>query len=340
VYFEVYGGPGAPEKATVIVEVADAPEGAALVKSQGTVGFTSRGKMSRASGQLKFSPAALPPGRYFARVSVDGSDEARAVRGFTVLTGTSAALLADESRALVPRFSLNQFLSEPLMGAVADRLEQDAGDDAAVKNVAQAIQDGTWREMNTVTGNTVVDATVRGLQALSMGQPAEAERAFRDALDADPEFTLALALVGGAWAAVGRDREASRSWRTSLATGIDAPFLYSFVADALLRTGDVKGTREFLSELQEAGAEPSTLARPRALAAAIAGDRRQAATALAPWVDAHPDDLDTAFVLVLALYELKTIDKDAGAAAQFETRAKEYMERGGPRHALVARWLK
>ncbi len=88
------------------------------------------------------------------------------------------------------------------------------------------------------------------------------------------------------------------------------------------------------------GADTSTLERRRALAAAIAGDRRQAFAALAPWVDAHPDDQDAAFLLVLALYELKTIDKNADAATQFDARAKQYVARGGPRQALVARWLK
>jgi predicted Zn-dependent protease len=182
-----------------------------------------------------------------------------------------------------------------------------------------------------------VDATLRGLQRLAAGDAPEAERAFREALDEDPEFTVALALAGGAWAAVGRDREASRSWRTSLATGIEAPFLNEHVTEALLRSGDVKGTREFLSELEDSGADTSSLLRARAIAAAIGGDRKQAAAALASWVDAHPDDHEASFLLVLALYELKTIDKDS--QAPFEARANQYVARGGPRTALVARWL-
>lgn len=340
VYFEVYGGQGAPARATVQVELADAPDSAALVSSKGSATLKAKGAFARAAGQLKFSPVALPPGRYFARVSIEGNATARAVRGFTIVAGTSAALLADESRALVPPFNLNAFLSPALLQAVASAISKDAGENAAVKHVADALQDGSWTEASPSTGYALADATLRGLQLLTGGQPADAEREFREALDADPEFTLALGLAGAAWAAVGRDREASRSWRTALATGIDAPFLYPQVTDALLRTGDVKGTREFLAELQEAGADTSTLERRRALAAAIAGDRRQAFAALAPWVDAHPDDQDAAFLLVLALYELKTIDKDADAAAQFDARAKQYVARGGPRQALVARWLK
>jgi VWFA-related protein len=339
VYFELYGAAGAPTKTKVRLEVADSPEGAALLASEATVPLKPKGKMSRAGGQMKFSPAALPPGRYVARVRVVG-EEAAVLRSFTVVAGASAALLADESRALVPFFSLPQFLGQPLLKALAARVGATGVENPAVRNVALALEDGSWRELSTATGDRVVDSTLRGLQALASGQAADAERSFRDALDADPEFTIALALVGGAWASVGRDSEASRSWRTSLATGIDAPFLYPFVADALLRTGDVKGTGEFIAELQESGADISVVERQRALARAIAGDRRETVATLTRWVDEHPDDLDAAFVLVLALYELKTIDKDASAAPQFEARAHEYVERGGPRRALVSRWLR
>ncbi|MGE5815274.1 MAG: hypothetical protein ACM36C_12360 [Acidobacteriota bacterium] len=338
VYFELYGDARAPGKATVHVEVTDTPAGAAIVSSEGTISLKTKGKMARAAGQLKFSPAALPPGRYFARLRIDGAD-VRALRGFTITAGTSAALLSDESRALVPFFSVPRFLAQPLLHAVSSRFTENATDNPAVSVVATALEDGSWRDLSTVTGNRVVDSTLKGLQALAAGQPADAERLFRDALDADPEFTIALALVGGAWASVGREPEASRSWRTSLATGIDAPFLYPFVADSMLRMGDVKGAREFIAELQEGGGDTTNLERQRALAAAIAGDRRATVAELGKWMDAHEDDQDAAFLLVLALYELKTIDKDASVVPEFERRAKQYVERGGPRQALVARWL-
>jgi VWFA-related protein len=339
VYFEMYGGAKAPEKAGVQLEVADTPEGPALVSSKASVALTRRGKVTRATGQLKFSPAALPPGRYFARLRVDGVEKGEAVRGFTVVAGTSAALLAEESRSLVPFFNVKEFLGPSLLRAISSRLERDNTDNPAIRNAAVALEDGSWRDLSSATGNLVADSTLRGLQALAAGQAAEAERLFRNALDADPEFTIALALVGGAWASVGRDVEASRSWRTSLATGIDAPFMYPFIAESLLRIGDVKGTREFIQEVEEDG-DASTLERYRALADAISGDRRETVTALTRWVDAHPEDTDASFILVLALYELKTIDKDPSAASQFEARAKQYVERGGPRRALVERWLK
>ena len=339
VYFELYGGAKAPAKATLKLEVTDTPEGQALVKSEGTIGLKKAGKLARASGQLRFSPAALPAGRYFARLAVDGA-ETRAMRGFTVIAGTSAALLSDESRALVTYFNVNQFLNQSLLHVLSTRFDAQAANNPAVRSVVSALDDGTWRDLSAVTGDHMVDSTLRGLQALSSGQPAAAEKLFRDALDADPEFTVALALAGAAWASVGRDGEASRSWRTAIATGIDAPFLYPFVADALLRIGDVRGARQFLAEVREAGGDTSAIERQAALASAISGDRRATVAALNAWVDAHPDDLDAAFVLVLALYELKSIDKDASTAPEFERRAKQYIERGGPRQALVARWLR
>lgn len=57
-------------------------------------------------------------------------------------------------------------------------------------------------------------------------------------------------------------------------------------------------------------------------------------------ITSDPDDHETPFLLVLALYELKTIEKDASANALFDARARRYVERGGPRQALVARRLK
>lgn len=340
VYFEVYGASTPARSRDVRLEVAESPDGPALVTSRGEVDLRARGRLARVAGQLRFSPATLPPGRYFARLSVEGT-EARAVRGFTVVAGASAAaLLPDESRALIPPFHVNRFLSQPLLQSIARRLEPQAAQNAAVQNAIDALEAGTWREVPPDTGDALTDATLRGLQALVAGQAADAERAFRDALDQDPEFTLALALAGGAWAAVGRDREASRSWRTSLATGVEAPYLYESIAHALLRTGDVKGAREFFGEVEETGSGAEAITKWRALAAAIEGNRRLASETLAAWVDGHPDDLESSFLLVLALYELKTIEKDQPAAASFAARAKQYIERGGPRAALVQRWMR
>jgi hypothetical protein len=237
---------------------------------------------------------------------------------------------------------VSQFLSGPLLQAVSKRLAAYGEGNLAVQDAARALEDGTWSEITAATGDPVADATLRGLQALVAGQPAEAEQAFRDALEADPEFTLALALAGGAWASAGRDREATRSWRTSLATGVEAPFLYGEVMTALLRVGDVRGAREFVDEIASLE-EPGVLAalgREQALTPAIAGDRAAAATALGAWVDAHPEDAEAAFLLVLALYEMRTIERNASVAAQFEARAKQYLGRNGPRSALVERWLR
>jgi hypothetical protein len=89
--------------------------------------------------------------------------------------------------------------------------------------------------------------------------------------------------------------------------------------------------------------EPGTLeplGRERALAPAIAGDRAAAAAALGGWVDAHPEDAEAAFLLVLALYEMKMLERNASMTAQFEARAKQYLARDGPRSALVERWLR
>jgi tetratricopeptide (TPR) repeat protein len=342
VYYELYGeGLRSPETAALLLEVSDAPEGPAMFSVPAAVLLEPRNRRVATSGRVNFSPAALPAGRYFARLLVTGS-ELRAVRSFTVTAAGSllAAVLPDEARLALPRFTVSGFLSLPLLRAVSARLSEHAEGNVAAQDAARSLEDGRWRDVEPASGEPVVDATLRGLQLLSAGQPAEAEAAFRAALDADPEFTLALALAGGAWAAVGRDREATRSWRTSLATGVDAPYLHGLVTTALLRQGDVNGTHEFLQELEEIGADTTRLARDAALAAAIAGDRRQAATALAAWVDTHPNDVDAAFLLVLALYELKTIEKDAAASSQFDARATRYVEQNGPRAALVARWLK
>jgi hypothetical protein len=341
VYFELYAPEPRSAPVPILLEIADSPDGEPLVSSRADVRLKGQGKDVYASGQIRFSPAALPPGRYFARLRV-AETGARAVRGFGVAAGSSAsaALLSDEARALLPRFRVAEFLSTPLMQSVSKRLGQYAEGNLAVQDALRALEDGTWRDVPAATGDAVTDATLSGLHALAAGRAQEAELAFRQALEADPEFTLALALTGGAWASVGRDREATRSWRTSLATGIDAPFLYKEVTTALLRSGDVKGTREFLGEIEETGTDPRTFERDRALAAAIAGDRREAAATLASWVDAHPEDTEAAFLLVLALYELKTIEKDGAAAAQFDTRAKQYIDRNGPRRALVERWRK
>jgi VWFA-related protein len=346
VYFELYAGRHSQPKAVpVVLEIADAPDGPALVSARTNVPLKGSVPDTYASGRIGFSPAALPPGRYFARLSIEGSDK-RALRGFTVTAGTAAlassALLPDEARAVLPRFRVAQFLSAPLLQAVSKRLATYGDGNLAVQDAMRALEDGTWGDITVATGDPVTDATVRGLQALVTGQPAEAEQAFREALEADPEFTLALALAGGAWASVGRDREATRSWRTSLATGVEAPFLYGEVMTALLRVGDVRGAREFLEEislLEEPGAVEA-LGRERALAPAIAGDRAAAVTALGSWVDAHPEDAEAAFLLVLALYEMKTIERNASVAAQFEARAKQYLTQNGPRSALVERWLR
>ena len=339
VYFEVYASSTPASDVPVRLEICDSPEGPALGTTKALVSLKYAGTPPRAGARVSFSPAALPPGHYFARVSIEGTD-ARVLRGFNVSTGGAAALLADEARVLVPPFTLDRFLSPDLMHALSGRLSQYGQDNDTAQVAARSLVDGTWRTATEKTGEPIIDATLAGLQALATGHPADAERSFREALNEDPEFTVALTLAGAAWASVGRDVEAARSWRTSLATGVDAPYIYPEVAAALLRKGDVKGLEEFVREVSEPGAVTPPLAREAAIAAAVAGDRRRAVTALSPWVDGHPDDHEAAFLLLLALYELKSFEKDASAAVQLETRAKQYIERGGPRRALVARWVK
>lgn len=339
VYFEIYASSIPKGDVAVLLEICDSPEGPALATTKASVSLKYAGSPPRAGARVAFSPAALPPGRYFARLSIDGSD-ARSLRGFSVSSGGAAALLADEARVLVPTFTVDRFLSPDLMRSLSGRLAQYGQNNEKAQAVARSLVDGTWLSVTGNSGEPVVDATLAGLLALSSGRPADAEKSFRDALSEDPEFTIALALAGAAWAAVGRDIEAARAWRTSLATGVDAPFIHPEVASALLRQGDVKGLDEFVRDVGESAAADTPLARDAAIAAAMSGDRRRAVSVLSPWVDAHPDDHEASFLLLLALYELSSFEKDSAAAANLRARGKDYVDRGGPRRALVARWIK
>jgi tetratricopeptide (TPR) repeat protein len=183
--------------------------------------------------------------------------------------------------------------------------------------------------------------------ALALYQKGDFEAAavkFRETLKIDSEFFPAAFYLGSCYAAGGRDREAAAAWQTSLVTESDAPFIYTLLGDALLRSRNVDQAIDILKEANSLWPNNSEVQFRYATALAMGEQTAEALAILDPYLEKHPQDHERHFLALRAIYEahaagrtVKTVDDDR---ARFDRYAAAYAAAGGPQQALVEQWKK
>lgn len=343
---------------SVTFEVADDPEGAALVSVAGRLeeGRGGRGWMAQAALGL----GALPPGAYLARATVarDGRVLGRTSRPLRlpewqrrVLGETTGPrkIRSAEIHAFLPRFERGDALGPELLAYVFERLDAAAGapaSPAAEKARARALV-GAFDLATDDPGHgkapSVHESYLRGLQLLAAGQALGAEAHFKEALALSSDLVVAAVHIGACEAALGKDRQAIGAWRTALVTEPEAPVLRRLLAEALLRADEPAEAVPLLEEELERRPTPE-LERRRALALAQAGRGEEARPLLDALLDRDPGDLAALYLSLRLAFDDYARE---GAGSPFSrdperlTRyARAYVAAKGPQQEVVARWLR
>ena len=356
----------APEQltnATVTIEVAHSESGNAIDRAPARLHAAEMTGWRRRIVEAALPIGLLPPGEYVARavIAVGERRVGQVVRPFRVsragpivpARGASAAALAPAApiavASRIDTFDKSAVLTPQVVSFFLDRLSAAAAANAA--SVRPAIDsaragrlDAAVLSLKEIGDDHLAAVFLRGLALLSGGDVNGAIGKFRDALRLDSEFLPAAFYLGACYAATGRDKEAAGAWQTSLITEASAPFVYTLLADALLRLRDIDQALDVLTEARTLWPQDDGVAARLGTALALAKRSADALKVLQPYLDAHPADHDVLLVAMRALHEARAsgraVESLEADKARFIKYADAYAAARGPHQPLVDQWRK
>lgn len=339
--------------ATVTLEVARDETGRALeIAPMRFVGTGTRGlRNAEASVPL----ALLPDGAYVARtvLSQNGRPIGTVTRPFTLArAGTlPASAIASPSAAFAVKiapFDRAAVLSRPALGVLLDRLHPVGLPDLppALVPALGLSRAGRFDDAKAVVERAGVSHYAApfftGLAALAGGEIDRAAQDFAASLAAAPAFLPAAYYLGACYATVGRDREAIIAWRAGLIADTRAPWIYTTLIDALLRTHDIRPALEVLADATRLWPDSDDMRVRLGTAQALSGQPVEAVRTLIPFVERHPADHERLLLVLRMLYEARSartpVESVAEDRARFERYAVAYETAGGPALDQVAEW--
>lgn len=324
-YVEAYGA--SAETLTAHFAVASTPTGAALIEADVPVYAASP---TRAIFSHALLVRQLPPGRYYLRSELS-SPQGR----LKTLTGafevappavlmTSATTAGETTAREIYLPVTESTLSAPFDPSTATRPETVAVFRARVPGEKQPAFD-------------------EGVRLLAARQFASAEASFKTAVTTDAESSAVLSYLAATFAASGHDLEAASAWQTALTDGSDHPEIYEWLAGALMRNRDLGTARSTLEEAIVKWPSDLRFAKPVALVYATFGQGREAIRSLERYLAQHPDDVESARMMVEWIYQLRSSNAVARTAADDVALARKYadlyLQTDGPQAALVRQWM-
>jgi hypothetical protein len=299
----------------------------------------------------------LPDGDYVARtvLASAGRPIGGTVRAFTLARGTRGASAdapaAPASPPFIVRidpFSRAEILSRPAVGFFLDHLRpsgQPALPDALLPalGLTRAARFSEARAIVERSGITHYAAPFFiGLAALAAGELDHAAQQFGASLAAAPDFLPAAYYLGACYATAGRDREAVIAWRTGLIVDARAPWIYTTLIDALLRTRDVAPALELLADATARWPDSDDIRVRLGTAQALAGQPAEAVRTLDPYLTRHPADHERFLLALRMLYEARSlgtpVDSIPADRERFTKYAAAYQQAGGKELDTVAAW--
>lgn len=299
----------------------------------------------------------LPDGDYVARVVLASSGRpiGGTTRAFTLARGARPAG-TDASAGPVPApfsvridpFSRAEVLSRPAVGFFLDHL-QPAGQPALPDALLPALgltRAGRFTEARAIVERAGVAHYAApffvGLAALAAGNLDEAAQQFGASIAAAPDFLPAVYYLGACYATAGRDREAVIAWRTGLIVDARAPWIYTTLIDALLRTRDVAPALELLADATARWPDSDAIRVRLGTAQALAGQPAEAVRTLDPYLTRHPDDHERFLLALRMLYEARSLGAPVESVPadreRFTKYAAAYQQAGGKELDTVAAW--
>ena len=362
-YLELYASsPDLLKNASVIFEVATNDQGRAIDGAAGRVQPASAESPNRRAIEASIATSLLPPGDYVVRavVNMDGRKVGQIVRPFKVGRLAAAASAPPPAPALRPpsrapvaftsridRFERSAVLTPQVVGYFMERMDFPARGESNPAPAVEHARAGRFDEAIqalTSRSGTVPSTFLSGLALYSKGELEPAAAKFRETLRLDSEFFPAAFYLGSCYAAGGRDQEAVGAWQLSLVTQSDAPFIFTLLADALLRLRDVPQALDVLNEAAAQWPEDDEVEIRIATAYALSGKRAEALEKFEAYLAKHPDDQDRHFLALRTLYEARASGKPVRTAeedrALFTRWAAAYAATKGPQQALVDQWMR
>jgi VWFA-related protein len=274
----------------------------------------------------------LPPGGYVLRVTLSsGRDKvAIATRAFEV--GAPAVLMTSASApssGIMPRSEVYLPVPDQLLSRAFDRSEVSTPE--------------TLRAFRDRVPAASLAAFDTGVQALSAGKYADAEKSFKSAINPDVDSSAAIAYLAAVFAAAGRDDEAAGAWQTALIDGTEFPQIYEWLAGALLRSRDLAPARSMLEEAIAKWPSDTRFARPMALIYAMFGQGEQAIRLIERYLAEQKEDVEALGMAVEWIYQLRVAGVSAHSPDEDRKLARAYADRyakaKGPQGRLVRQWM-
>lgn len=346
-------------KTKVTLQISDAENGQALVNVEAKQ--VARGNVRAFAAQMRLG--VLPPGEYTARaiIAPPGQPEMRLTRAFMLSPvaepaeappdlgvpldpdAPPAPIAASKILAPVPRFSPRTVLIPSVVLPFLEGLADMHPPSPEVEAVIEKAKSGNY-DAPTDRGTTADDelnlAFVRGLNALSKGETAQAAAWFQQILKNASDFLGAAFYLGATHAVAGRDKEAIGAWQMALLSENPAA-VYPALVDALLRTGDGRQALDVIEEAPDAWENDDDRLSREAIALAMIGDYSGALPKLKDQLDnTKNDDQPLLFVAIQVLFKMHQQDKSLSAdnLARFRDYVDRHQKLGGPNRAIVETW--
>jgi len=339
-------------KATLTLEIAKDVNDRALESNP--MRFVGNEVVGFRRAESQIPVALLADGAYVARVvlSSDGRPIGSVTRPFTLERGAVGGTAAPPPPAsftpFVDPFDRAEILSRPAVGFFLDQL-QLVGGPPLPEALLPAL--GLSRITRFADAGAIAERAgsphyaapfFTGLAALARGDLNRAAEDFSASLTAAPDFLPAAYYLGACYAAAGRDREAVLAWRTALIADVRAPWIYTTMLDALLRTRDVRLALELSADAEGRWPDNDAIRVRRATVLALSGQPVQAVQILAPYLERQSTDLPRLLLMLRMYYEsragglvVESVDRDR---ARFAGYAQQYAAAGGQERDLVAAW--
>ncbi len=310
--------------------------------------------------------ALLPAGDYVARavITVAGQRVGQVSRPFRIVRASEARSNATAPSAAttpiggmkpaipftstIESFERTSVLTPQVVGFFIDRMSIGRSGSPTPLAAVAAAREGKFDDASGAAkagGKSQLAAVFfDGLARYARGDLEGAADKFRETIKLESDFLPAAFYLGACYAAGGKDRDAAGAWQMSLITEGEAPFIYTLLADAFIRLGELNSAIDILKEA--AGLWPGHEQVHLRLGTAYSRASRpvEAVQALDPYLAKHPDDQEHLFVALRSMYEARSTGQSIGTAEEdrkrFERYAAAYAAAGGTQQAVVEQWRK
>jgi VWFA-related protein len=345
-FVQIRGDRELPKGTGLSLDIVKTEDGRALLSGPLSVG-ASKTSVRMAQGVLE--GRLLPPGEYGARVtvSVGGKPAGRLFTQFSLdrtshgTSGGGRSLMLGIAPA---PFAREEVLAANVIGAFLD--EMPAPRNESVRRALERVKAGRFAEaaqqLTAAGDNDPLPPFIRGLDLYAKGQLDPAANAFREAIHTAPDFVVGMFYIAACYAAGGKEQHAINAWQTSLISLDHFPFVYGFLVDALLRSGQAAKATELLDEAASRWPDDEGLRLRAAKAAAAAGHSERVLDYLDRMGDRPAADPNLLFLGMYALFQqaLDSTDPPAERVLERLTRYRDaYAAAGGPYQPLVAEWV-